>query len=155
MASLGASRKVPMNTTRVSNLGLTERAPRWKALTLARKKLIGRATRIRPCSFSSFYPPQSRQIKRLRGAGPVGAKIRGKLISAGMDKLDLRVLLGNFQCRIQVAEARRNDEFGALLDHVLHDPFRIRPFRDILDLDHLHIRRFFFMICTPSEWAWL
>ena len=33
-----------MNTTRVSAFGLTERAPSWKALTLARKKLMGSAT---------------------------------------------------------------------------------------------------------------
>ena len=44
VASLPGSRKLPVNTTRVSALGFTERAPSSKALTLARKKLMGSAT---------------------------------------------------------------------------------------------------------------
>ena len=50
---------------------------------------------------------------------------------------DIRVAFGDVQCRVQVAEALRENQLRALLDHVLHHPLGVGAFGHVLCLNDL------------------
>ena len=79
------------------------------------------------------------QVERLRRARPVGREVRQALVAAGVRELHVGVPLGHAQCGLQVAEAGRDDEPRAPLDHALHQALGVRALRHVLHLDDFHL----------------
>ena len=82
----------------------------------------------------------TQQIAEVMARGPVGSEVVRRLVTGRMLELDVRILLGDVQREVLIAEALRKDQLRPLANHVFHDALGVRSLWDVLRLEQLDAR---------------